>query len=348
MNIGSIRKGPLNLLTDVGGILVGNAEDRLAWSGVTVILPDRRAVAAVDVRGGGPGTRETDALDPATLVEEIDGVVLSGGSVYGLDAASGVVSWLGARGRGFKLGGSSLVAPVVPSAILFDLTNGGDKNWGERPLYRDLGRAACEMARREFALGNAGAGYGARAGVLKGGLGSASAVTESGIAVGAIVAANPFGSTLVPGTDRFWAAPYELDGEFGGRGWPADMNALSARDPFEGTKAAALTEAAEGGNTTIALVAVNADLRPVEARRLAIMAQDGLARAIRPVHAPVDGDVVFAMATGEVLIGEESRPGLVAMLGSIAADCLARAVARAVHEAETLGTAASYRTLHGG
>ena len=236
----------------------------------------------------------------------------------------------------------------MPSAILFDLTNGGDKNWGERPLYRDLGRAACEMARREFALGNAGAGYGARAGVLKGGLGSASAVTESGLAVGAIVAANPFGSTLVPGTDRFWAAPYELDGEFGGRGWPADMNALSARDPFEGTKAAALTEAAEGGNTTIALVAVNADLRPVEARRLAIMAQDGLARAIRPVHAPVDGDVVFAMATGEVLIGEESRPGLVAMLGSIAADCLARAVARAVHEAETLGTAASYRTLHGG
>lgn len=346
MNIGTIRKGPRNLITDVEGIFVGNAEDERAWSGVTVILPEGRAVAAVDVRGGAPGTRETDALDPAALVEAVDGIVLSGGSVYGLDAASGVVSWLGARGRGFALGNSSMVAPVVPSAILFDLTNGGDKNWGEAPPYRALGRLACERVGKSFALGNAGAGFGARAGALKGGLGSASAVSAGGVSVGAVVAANPFGSVVVPGSDRFWAAPYELDGEFGGLGWPADIGAVAALDPLDGTKAALALESVGGGNTTIAVVAVDVDLAPVEARRIAIMAQDGLARAIRPVHAPVDGDVVFALATGRVALGGENRAGLLTALGSVAADCLARAVARAVYEAESLGSAESYRARH--
>ncbi|MGB5950008.1 MAG: P1 family peptidase [Parvibaculum sp.] len=349
MNIGGIRKGRLNLITDVEDILVGNAEDAGARTGVTVILPGRRAVAAVDVRGGAPGTRETDALDPSCLVEEVDGVVLSGGSVYGLDAASGVVSWLGARGRGFALGNSAMVAPVVPSAILFDLTNGGDKDWGEEPPYRALGRRACEHAGRSFALGNAGAGFGARAGMLKGGLGSASAVSAGGLTVGAIVAANPFGSAVIPGSDRFWAAPYEMDGEFGGRGWPERVEGLAARDPLEETKAAlaGMAGKVEGGNTTIGLVAVDADLTPVEARRVAIMAQDGLARAIRPVHAPVDGDAVFVLATGRVRLGAENRAGSVAGLGSIAADCLARAVARGVYEAETLGDAESYRARYG-
>lgn len=348
MNIGTIRKGPRNLITDVEGIFVGNAEDEGAWSGVTVILPEGRSVAAVDVRGGAPGTRETDALDPASLVEAVDGIVLSGGSVYGLDAASGVVAWLGARGRGFALGNSPMVAPVVPSAILFDLTNGGDKNWGEAPPYRELGRLACERAGKSFALGNAGAGFGARAGTLKGGLGSASAVSAGGVSVGAIVAANPFGSVVIPGSDRFWAAPYELDGEFGGSGWPADIGAVAARDPLDGTKAALAGISAEsGGNTTIAVVAVDADLVPAEARRIAIMAQDGLARAIRPVHAPVDGDVVFALATGRVALGGDNRAGLVTTLGSVAADCLARAVARAIYEAESLGGAESYRARHG-
>jgi L-aminopeptidase/D-esterase-like protein len=345
MSIGAVRKGPRNLITDVAGIRVGNAEDAGARSGVTVVLPDARAVAACDVRGGAPGTRETDALDPACLVDAVDGVVLSGGSVYGLDAASGAVAWLGARGRGFQLGASPRVSPVVPAAILFDLTNGGDKAWGETPPYNALGRLACERAGETFSLGNAGAGLGARAGALKGGLGSASAVTESGFEVGALIAANPFGSVLMPGTDRFWAAAHEFDGEFGGRGWPAEMKNLAAFDPLTGTKGEAA--ATPGGNTTIGCVALNADLTPAEARRVAIMAQDGLARAIRPVHAPVDGDVIFVLATGAVGLGAERRPSLIAELGTLAADCVARAVARAVYEAESLGDAASYRARYG-
>lgn len=346
MNIGTIRKGPLNLITDVDGISVGNAEDEKAFSGSTVILPDARAVAAVDARGGAPGTRETDALDAACLVDSVDAVVLSGGSVYGLDAASGATAWLGARGRGYGLANSTKVAPVVPAAILFDLTNGGDKEWGEHPPYNDLGRRACANAGRSFALGNAGAGLGARAGQLKGGLGSASAVTSGGFQIGALIAVNPYGSVLMPGSSSFWAAPYELDGEFGGRGWPSDMRAFSTLDPLIGTKGEAAAQA--GGNTTIGCIAVNADLTPAEARRVAIMAQDGLARAIRPVHAPFDGDVLFVLATGTRALGTERRPGLVLELGSIAADCVARAVARGVYEAETLGDAVSYRSRHGG
>lgn len=345
MNIGTLRKGPLNLITDVEGIRVGNAEDAAVRSGVTVIIPDERAIAAVDVRGGAPGTRETDALDPACLVEAVDAIVLSGGSVYGLDAASGATAWLGARRRGFVLAGSKLVAPVVPSAILFDLTNGGDKDWGEAPPYAELGRRACAGASDRFGLGNAGAGFGARAGQLKGGLGSASAVCDGGLRVGALIAVNPFGSVLVPGSGTFWAAPFELDDEFGGAGRAAEMHGLAARDPFSGTKG---EEAARpGGNTTIGCVALNADLTPAEARRVAIMAQDGYARAIRPVHTPFDGDLVFVLATGRCPLGAEGRPGLVAQLGSIAADCVARAVARGVYEAETLGEAVGYRSRHG-
>ncbi|MEN6542419.1 P1 family peptidase [Parvibaculum sp.] len=345
MNIGTIRKGKLNLITDVEGIAVGNAEDTDVRTGVTVVLPDEAAVAAVDVRGGGPGTRETEALDPACLVDAVHGLVLSGGSVYGLDAASGAVAWLGVRGRGFALGNSPLVAPVVPSAILFDLTNGGNKDWGEEPPYRALGREACERAGRSFSLGNAGAGFGARAGLFKGGLGSASAVSESGLAVGALIAANPFGSVVMPGSRAFWAAPYEMDGEFGGHGWPADMG-FASRDPFDDTKAA-LAGVSPGTNTTIGVVAVNADLTPAEARRVAIMAQDGVARAIRPVHTPVDGDIIFVLATGRAPLGAENRAARIAWLGSLAADCVARSVARGVYEAESLGGIASYRERHG-
>ena len=346
MNIGTIRKGPLNLITDVDGIRVGNAEDVKVRSGATVILPDARAVAAVDARGGAPGTRETDALDAACLVDAVDAVVLSGGSVYGLDAASGVTAWLGARGRGYGLAGSPKVAPVVPAAILFDLSNGGDKDWGEAPPYNELGKRACAAAAGSFALGNAGAGLGARAGRLKGGLGSASAITDEGFQVGALIAVNPYGSVLIPGGASFWAAPFELDGEFGGRGFPSGVSAAASLDPFAGTKGEAAAQA--GGNTTIGCVAVNADLTPAEARRVAIMAQDGLARAIRPVHAPFDGDVIFVLATGTRALGAEARPRLVLELGSIAADCVARAVARGVYEAESLGDAVSYRSLHGG
>lgn len=341
MYLGAIRKGPRNHIGDIDGILVGNAQDEAARTGVTVVLPETRAVAGGDVRGGGPGTRETDLLDPSCLVDAVDAIVLSGGSSWGLEAASGVAAWLGARGRGYRVGGSPLVSPIVPAAILFDLMNGGDKGWGEEPPYRALGRAACEAAAADFELGNAGAGLGAVAGRYKGGLGSASAVSESGLAVGALIAANPFGAVVAPGTDRFWAAPFEMDGEFGGRGVP-DAGGFAALDPLAGSKA----DASPGGNTTIGVVATNADLTPADARRIAIMAQDGLARAIRPVHAPVDGDTIFVLATGACPLGKEARHVALSALGALAADCVARAVARGVYEARSLGTAVSFRDRH--
>lgn len=342
MHFGSIRKGPLNLITDVEGILVGNAEHHAARTGVTVILPEPRAVAGGDIRGGGPGTRETDLLDAACLVDAVDAVVLSGGSSWGLEAASGVAAWLGARERGYRVGSSPLVSPIVPAAILFDLANGGDKAWGETPPYGALGRAACDAAAADFRLGNAGAGLGAIAGQYKGGLGSVSAVAENGLVVGALVAANPFGSAVVPGERCFWAGPFEIDDEFGGLGGPGSRG-LAARNPFEGSKA----DAAPGGNTTIGVVATNAALTPAECRRLAIMAQDGLARAIRPVHSPVDGDAIFTLATARRDLPEGPRHMLLAALGAIAADCVARAVARALWTAETLGEIRAFRDVHG-
>ena len=329
--------GPRNLITDVAGIAVGQAEDRAVRTGVTVVSAPGRAVAAVDVRGGGPGTRETEALAADCLVDAVDAVVLAGGSVYGLEAASGVAAWLGARGRGFALGASPLVAPIVPAAILFDLANGGDKDWGETPPYRDLGMAAIASAGEEVTLGNAGAGYGAQAGRLKGGIGSVSVVGPGGITVGALVAVNSFGSTVMPGSLRFWAAPFALMDELG-PGAPAP-DPLAA-DPYADSKIGA----APGTNTTIGIVATDAELTPAETRRLAIMAQDGYARAIRPVHTPFDGDTVFALATGRrALAPDLARPAALAVLGALAADAMARAVARGVYAADSLGAVESYR-----
>jgi L-aminopeptidase/D-esterase-like protein len=321
------KRGPgsRNLITDVPGLKVGQSQDRAARTGVTVILPDDRAVCAVDVRGGAPGTRETDALAPENLVDAVDAVVLSGGSVYGLAAADGVVAWLGARGRGYGLVDGIPASPVVPGAILFDMANGGDKAWGEAPPYRDLGRRAIEAAGLDVALGTAGAGYGAMAGGLKGGIGSASAVTEDGYTVGAIVAVNSWGSVTVPGGRTFWAAPFELDGEFGGLG---SAGLRAAPDEWGSAK-----RPAETRNTTIACVATDAVLTPAQAKRVAVMAQDGLARAIRPAHAPFDGDVVFALSTGRKALAEPA-PYVLARLGALAADTLARAIARGVHEAK--------------
>ena len=316
--------GPRNLITDVPGLKVGQAQDVAVRTGVTVILPDERAVAACDVRGGAPGTRETDALAPENLVEAIDAVVLSGGSVYGLAAADGVVTWLGARGRGFGLVPGIPKSPVVPGAILFDVANGGDKAWGETPPYRELGRAAVAAADLDFALGTAGAGYGAMAGGLKGGTGSASVVTTDGYTVGAVVGVNSWGSVIAPGGRTFWAAPFELDGEFGGLG-PAGL----AAGPDEWGSAKRPTETR---NTTIACVATDAILTPAQAKRFAVMAQDGLARAIRPIHAPFDGDVVFAISTGRRPLGDQPDYAI-ARLGALAADALARAVARGVYAA---------------
>jgi L-aminopeptidase/D-esterase-like protein len=325
-DVPSARAGARNLITDVPGLAVGQAEDVAARTGVTVILPEAPAVCACDVRGGAPGTRETDLLAPERLVEAVDAIVLAGGSVYGLAAADGVAAWLGARGRGFRPRPDLAIppAPIVPAAILFDLANGGDKGWGEEPPYRALGRAAAQAAGPAFALGTAGAGCGAMAGALKGGLGSASVVGADGAVVGALVAVNPWGSVVAPGTRTFWAAPYELDAEFGGLG----AAGLAARPDAWGLA----KQPAETRNTTIACVATDAALTPAEAQRVAIMAQDGLARAIRPIHAPFDGDVVFALSTARRPLAEP-RAYEVARLGALAADTLARAVARGVHEA---------------
>jgi L-aminopeptidase/D-esterase-like protein len=325
--MGLAAPGKLNLITDVAGLRVGHAEDVAARSGVTVILADDRAVCAVDVRGGAPGTRETDALGPENLVDAADAVVLSGGSVYGLAAADGVTAVLGAAGKGYRMAVLPGVppSPIVPAAILYDLANGGAKDWGQTPPYRDLGAVAVQRAGLEFGLGSVGAGAGAMAGRLKGGIGSASVVGSDGFTVGAIAAANSWGSVVAPGGRTFWAAPYEIGGEFGGLG-PGGL--VAAPDDWGLAKGAADGRV----NTTIACVATDAALTPAEAKRVAIMAQDGLARAIRPAHAPFDGDVVFAVATGRLPLPERRMLG-VARIGALAADCLARAIARGVYEA---------------
>jgi L-aminopeptidase/D-esterase-like protein len=338
-----LRPGPRNLITDVDGIRVGNAEDNAAWTGVTVVLPDEPAVAAVDIRGGAPGTRETDALGPTCLVDAVHAVVLSGGSAFGLDAAGAVAAELGARGIGFAVGTARV--PIVPSAILFDLLNGGAKEWGREPPYRMLARAALAAAEsagsRDFALGSRGAGAGAKAGCLKGGLGSVSAVHEDGLQIGALIAVNPLGSVVMPGSGCFWAWPFEQGGEFGGRAPPGQGI------PLEADIEAAPPVASPGGNTTIGVVATNAVLSKVEAQRVAIMAQDGLARAIRPSHTPFDGDTLFVLATGHHALAEPRAQAL-ATLGALAADCVARAVARGVFAAAPLGPWPSWRDEYGG
>ena len=325
------RPGARNLITDVAGLSVGQAEDARTRTGVTVILPDRAAVCACDVRGGGPGTRETDALAPENLVEAIDAVVLSGGSVYGLAAADAVAAWLGDQGRGFAMVTTPGVppSPVIPAAILYDLANGGDKAWGLEPPYRRLGLAAAQAAGTDFVLGAAGAGFGAMAGTLKGGTGSASIVTPDGITVGALACVNSFGSVTAPGGRAFWAAPYEVGDEFGGLG---SAGLAAAPEAWGRAKGAPRPNEAARQNTTIACVATDVALTPAQARRVAIMAQDGLARAIRPAHAPFDGDVVFALSTGRVALAEPVQR-TITRIGSLAADCLARAIARGVYAA---------------
>jgi L-aminopeptidase/D-esterase-like protein len=323
------RTGPRNLITDVPGIRVGQADDPRIRTGTTVILGDGLLQAAIDVRGGGPGTRESDVTDAHNLVHAVNAVTLSGGSSYGLAAADGVAAELGAAGIGY--GGLARagvpVSPIVTAVILYDLANGGDKDWGANPPYNDLGRRALAAAGADFALGTAGAGYGAMAGGLKGGTGSASTLASGGFTVGAIVAVNSLGSVIAPGTRHFWASPFELDGEFG----DLPPRALRAGPEEWGlTKIAAPRE-----NTTIACVATDLALTATELKRVAIMAQDGLARAIRPVHSPFDGDVVFALATAKrpMTADEMARHALTMQAGAIAADTLARAVARGVFAA---------------
>jgi D-aminopeptidase len=312
-----------NLITDVPGVLVGHAQDARLGSGVTAIVFEEPAVASIDVRGGGPGTREIDVLEPAATVDRIDGIALSGGSAFGLEAGGGVQAWLRERGRGFAVRTTRI--PIVPGAILFDLLAGGDKDWGRIAPYRDLGYAAAEAAAVEFALGSVGAGLGATTVDLKGGVGSAAATTSADLAVGALAAVNAAGSVVIGGGPWFWAAPFEQDAEFGGLGLPAAMPADALRHRTKGS---------QRESTTLVVVATDALLTKGQARRLAVMAQTGLARAIYPVHTPLDGDVVFAAATGRKPLVDPLL-GL-SELGASAANTVARAVARAVFTASGL------------
>ena len=310
--------GPKNLITDVPGLLVGNAQDDKLKSGATVVLTDKPFTASVHVMGGAPGARETDLLAPDKSVAAVDALVLSGGSAYGLDACSGVVDGLRAAGRGFQVGTATI--PLVPGAILFDLLNGGDKGWDENP-YRALGRQAFDDAGETFALGTQGAGTGAMSAMLKGGLGSASLVLPDGSTVGALVAANPVGAVTTPGDKHFYAAPFELNAEFGGIG-PDPASGLGMS--LESRKTVAMTQRA---NTTIAIIATDATLTKAECQRVAVAAHDGIGRATVPAHTPMDGDLVFAMTTNGKPAGD------VSLIGHAASLCLARAIARAIYEA---------------
>ncbi|MEM9709026.1 MAG: P1 family peptidase [Pseudomonadota bacterium] len=313
-----MKPGMRNLITDVEGLRVGNASDEGLKSGATVLLADAPFVAAVHVMGGAPGTRETDLLSPDKIVQEVDALVLSGGSALGLDAASGVADALRADGRGFDVGGQKV--PIVCGAIMFDLLNGGEKDWSENP-YKALGKAALQNAASTFKLGSTGAGCGATTSVLKGGLGSASAVLESGITVGALVAVNPVGSVTGP-DGQFWAAPWEMDGEFGALG------SVTGFDPM----VEPATKANPREATTIAIVATDAKLTQAEATRLATAAHDGMARAIYPSHTPYDGDLVFAASIGTRPMLNPSIDPL--LIGHAASVCLSRAIARGVYLAE--------------
>ena len=324
-----IRPGPRNSITDVRGIRVGNAEAPALLTGATAVIPDHPAIAAVDVRGGGPGTRDIDALAASSTVQEVHGIALAGGSAYGLDAAGGVMHWLRGKGRGFAIGGT--VVPIVPGAIIFDLTIGGTMDW-DHPPWWELGHKAAGSAGLDFALGNAGAGLGARAGTLKGGLGTAS-VQWGGVTIGALAIANPVGSVVIPGSGTFWAWPFELEAEFGGQAPPGapptDLDYDFSRPP--------------GTNTTLVVIATDAKLTRPQAKRVALMAHDGLARAIRPVHSPLDGDTVFVLATGAQALQDPITD--LARLGMLAADCTARAITRGVFEAQALAGWPAYRDM---
>lgn len=328
-----LRPGPFNLITDVPGLAVGNATDEIAQSGVTVVRFPGGWSAGVDVRGGGPGVRETEALSPENGYAKLHAVVLSGGSVFGLGAADAATAALSLAGEGFPVRPGAPPAPIVAGCVLYDLANGGDKAWGLDPPYRRLGHEAFTAAGRDFALGSVGAGRGAKAGLVKGGLGSASLTLDDGLVIGALAAVNPVGSVFMPDGETFWAWPFEIDGEFGGR---TPTGAAGAVDPMpDSSRLAGRGRLTPGANTTLAVVAVNAALTAGECKRVAMMAQDGLSRAVRPAHTPFDGDVVFAVASGEIELGEQERLHLVARIGSAAGDCLARAIARGVYLARS-------------
>ena len=310
-----MQPGARNLITDIPGLRVGLASDPRLKTGVTVLLADAPFACGVHVMGGAPGTRETDLLAPDKTVAGVDALVLSGGSAFGLAACDGVAAELRAQGRGFAVG--PVRVPIVPGAIVFDLLNGGDKDWTDNP-YPALGRAALDAAGTDFALGSTGAGSGAMTARWKGGLGSASSVLDSGITVGALVVVNALGDATGP-DGRFWAAPWEMGAEFGGLGPPARFA------PHDEPRAIKRQREA----TTIAIVATDAAMDKAALTRMAIAAHDGMARALVPSHTPLDGDLIFAASTGARAPGPEDAFAL----GHIAAATLSRAIARAVFHA---------------
>jgi L-aminopeptidase/D-esterase-like protein len=312
-----------NLITDVAGLRIGNAHDAALGSGVTVALFNEPAVASCSVMGGAPGTRETDLLDPDKMAPGIHGVVLSGGSAFGLDAASGVQAYLREQGIGFPVRDARV--PLVSQAVIFDLANGGDKDWGRYPPYRELGYEAAKGAGISFHLGTIGGGYGATTVNLKGGLGSASATASSGHAVGALVIVNSIASVVIGDGPHFWAGAFEQDGEFGGLGLPAQVTPDMRRLVWKG---------GPQPSSTVALVTTDAALTKAQAKRLAVASHAGLARAMRLSHALFDGDTIFAAATGRKPLKDEVAE--FTELTAVAADCLARAIARGVYEATAL------------
>ena len=318
----SFSSGLTNTIADVTGLKIGHASDAKLKSGVTVVIADRPATAAVSILGGAPGTRETDLLEPHNLVETVDAIVLSGGSAFGLDAATGVQAWLREHGRGFDVGPHKI--PIVPAAILFDLINGGNKNWGRYPHYRELGFASAGTAIATTGLGSIGAGTGALTANLKGGLGTASALVGK-YTIGAIVAVNAMGSATLGDTHHFWAAPFEVGDEFGGFGLP--NGTIHPGLPIKFREQTGL----EKSNTTVAIIATDAVMTKGQAKRLAISAHDGFARALWPAHTPFDGDTVFAMATGTS--GMEPQTNDFVDLCAASAAVMARAIARGVYAA---------------
>ncbi|MCH9721870.1 MAG: P1 family peptidase [Actinomycetia bacterium] len=343
----------LGSISDVGGIAVGHhhrcdddatvgdpSSPGTGWAcGTTVVVAPPGTVGAVDVRGGAPGTRETDLLDPSNSVRHVDAVVLSGGSAFGLAAAEGVMTWLEERGRGVQMTGGTV--PIVPAAVIFDLPVGA---WSNRPTAAFGYAAAAHAAGSEVAVGCVGAGTGARAGVLKGGVGTASAVLDSGVTVGAIVVVNSAGEVFDPATGWPWMP--DLAAEFGLH--PPSVDQIA--------EYAALHRSRSPLNTTIAVIATDAALSPAGCRRVAVAAQDGLARMIRPAHTPLDGDTVFVLATGAVEVAPSPdtpvamlpETALVTAVGAAAADCLARAVLAGVLAAEPVAGIPTYRGIFGG
>ncbi|MFK7901805.1 MAG: P1 family peptidase [Nitratireductor sp.] len=342
-----IKPGKHNLITDIIGISVGNAHDEDLKSGTTVLLTKSPSICSYHISGGAPGTKETDLLKVENTVQEVNAITLSGGSSFGLDAASGVQAFLREKKIGFEIGDQ--VVPIVPAAIIFDLINGGNKDWGKYAPYRDLGFDAAQQAAKnknqKFEIGSQGAGFGALTANLKGGLGSASCVLSNGTTIGALVVVNALGSANIANGANFWASPFELENEFGGLGFPKTMpkDANKVVTKFQNRN----TPQSAGTNTTIAIIATDATLTKAEAKRLSMSAHDGFARALWPVHTPMDGDLVFGLSTCDKPAPKDTNEWI--ELCAHASSTMSRAIARAVYEAKEYkdDAAPTWQSVHG-